>query len=138
MKHKLHSSTYFLILLLAFLLSLIVNNIILVRTGVIIPLILGAFLIILFILQKQTKIKIILMIIIGFCVGFARSDILVRNKLFFNNLEGTYLELSGKLFDDVEENKTGQLILRLDDLMVKNKQIPGSLFCKEGSVRSCL
>ena len=68
------------------------------------------------------------LIIGGALLGFWRGSVLQIELNQFKPLYGKTISIDGSVKDDVDNGASGQLIVRLDNLNMKNKSLPGVLW----------
>jgi competence protein ComEC len=64
----------------------------------------------------------------GFIIGLWRGSVLESNLSVYKSIIGMTTQLKGKISDDPDIGKNGELILRLNDISVQNHQISGRIW----------
>lgn len=92
------------------------------------PWVLAAFVLITVIFWRRSMYLIPLLIVAGLLIGMWRGSAVQSEIAVYENLHGTVATLTGKLSEDPDSGKHGDILLRLENITIDGRELPGKIW----------
>lgn len=83
---------------------------------------------ILFVMWKCWRWLVVIALLAGCMVGLSRGAIDSASRDQYSGLQGKIIELSGRVIEDPDTGKRGDVLLRIGDVVISSKAFPGQVW----------